>query len=60
MLVLLNNSHIIFGAIRCLNPYISKARIASNYKRYCHYELNVELFLDVYLFCCSVFDYGTS
>ena len=29
-------------------------------KRYCHYELNVALFLEVYLFCCSVFDCGTS
>ena len=29
-------------------------------ERYFHYELNVALFLEVYLLCCSVFEYGTS
>ena len=29
-------------------------------KRHYHYELNVAPFLEVYLFFCSVFDYGTS
>ena len=28
-------------------------------KRYCHYKLNKALFLKVYLFFCSVIDYGT-
>ena len=29
-------------------------------KRYCHYELNVALVLEVYLFYYSMFDFGTS
>ena len=70
----LNNSHIILGAMRCLTLYISKLNFwmfrwwivkeffeeTRRKKRHCHYELNVVLFLEVYLFCCSVFDCGTS
>ena len=70
----LNNSHIVFGAMRCLTLYISRAcswmfrwwivkelsfEEACRKKRDCHYELNVAFFLKVYLFCCPIFDYGT-
>ena len=75
-LLTFNNLHIIFGVIRCLTLYISRASFwifwwcivkeffffekAHRKKRGCHYGLNVALLLEVYLLCCSMFDCETS